>query len=100
MNIIRRYKLHILNIEYLTEKELKDLNIIFNEINYCKENYELINFIYNNMLNLKQVELKEYPNYLFYFKDDKCIFCHHLKYNWFYVNDDLIWSVFKNKFNL
>src|SRR6478735_812592 len=100
MNIVRRYKLSLLKYDTLTEKELTDLNIIFKEVKYSKENYKLINFIYNNMLNLKQVKLKEYPDYIFYFKDDKCIFEHDLNSYWISFNDDLIWYIFEIKFNL
>src|SRR6478735_403583 len=99
MNIVRRYKIHLINKECLTEKELEDLNIIFNHVKYSKENYELIEFIYNNILNLKQVKIVKYSGYLFYFKDNKCIFQQDLNYNDFYVNDELIWTVFDNEFN-
>src|SRR6478735_9095414 len=98
MNIIRKYKIHLLNIEDLTEKKLTDLNIIFKSVNYTKENFEVINFIYNNMFNLKQVKLKEYSNDIFYFKDDKIIFIYHLKDNFFSFNYYLIWRVFQDKF--
>src|SRR6478735_3168643 len=101
MNIIRKYKLSLLKYDFLTKKELEDLNIIFKEVKYCKENFELIEFIYNNILNLKQVKLKEYPDYIMYFNDkNKNIFQRDLKYKDFYINDELIWSVFENKFNL
>src|SRR6478735_4947050 len=99
MNIVRRYKLSLLKYDSLTKKELTDLNIIFKSVNYCKENYELINFIYNNFFNLKQVKLEKYPDDIFYFKDDKYIFDQDLKDPWFGVNHKLIWDVFYNKFN-
>src|SRR6478735_8242485 len=99
MNIIRKYKLHILKYDSLTKKEVDDLNIIFKFVKYCKENFDLINFIYNNILNLKQVSLKYYSISNFYFKDDKYIFQHDLKSDYLYINNDLIWVVFKNKFN-
>src|SRR6478735_7945980 len=98
MNIIRKYKIHLLKYDSLTEKEVEDLNIIFNHIKYCKENYEIIEFIYNNLLNLKLVRLKNYPNYNYWVKDDKIIFEHNLKDPWFGVRQDLIWSVFETKF--
>jgi len=99
MNIIRRYKIHLLYKEILTEKEFNDLNIIFKSVNYSKENFELIEFIYYNILNLKQVRLKGFHNFLFYFKDDECIFEQDLNCTWFGVNNYLIWSVFETKFN-
>src|SRR6478735_11899487 len=100
MNIVRRYKLSLLKYDFLTEKEIEDLNIIFKEIKYCKENFDLINFIYNNMLNLKLVELKEYPDYIMYFNHKgENIFQHNLKTNIFYVNYKLIWVVFKVYYN-
>src|SRR6478735_4871203 len=97
MNIVRRYKLSLLKYDSLTEKELEDLNIILKYFKFTKENFDLINFIYNNLLNLKQVELKEYPDYIMYFKNDKCIFKQDLNSPWFEVNYDLIWSVFETK---
>jgi len=100
MNIIRKYKLSLLKYDFLTKKELEDLNIIFKEVKYCKENFELIEFIYNNLLNLKQVKLKDYPNDIFYFKDDKVIFEQYLlNTTLFFVNYYLIWGVFETKFN-
>src|SRR6478735_7507438 len=60
---------------------------------------ELLNFIKDNFLNLKQVILRDYPNYIFYFKDDKCIFQHTFKSNNFYVRYSFIWKVFEIKFN-
>jgi len=98
MNIIRKYKLSLLKYDSLTKKEVEDLNIIFKEVKYSKENFELINFIYNNLLNLKQVKLVKYPEYLFYFKDDNCIFKKDLYSSWLGVNSDLIWKVFETKF--
>jgi len=98
MNIIRKYKIHLLKYDSLTEKEVEDLNIIFNHIKYCKENYEIIEFTYNNLLNLKLVRLKDYPNYNYWVKDDKIIFEYHLTYKFLYVNHELIWEVFGNKF--
>src|SRR6478735_8388399 len=74
MNIVRKYKLHLLNYNTLTDKELSDLNIIFEKVSYCKENEKLINYIYNNLLNLKTVKIKGYSNSIFLFKETECIF--------------------------
>src|SRR6478735_6430159 len=74
MNIVRKYKLHLLNYNTLTDKELSDLNIIFKKVSYCKENEKLINYIYNNLLNLKTVKIKGYSNSIFLFKETECIF--------------------------
>jgi len=100
MNIIRRYKIHLINKKCLTETELEDLNMIFNHVKYSKENYEVIDFMYNNFFNLEQVKFKKYPYYLFYFREDndKFIFRQDLNSSWVGVNDDLIWSVFEDKF--
>src|SRR6478735_6283393 len=67
MNIIRKIKLE--SLRYYV----------------CKDNKEkeLFEFIKDNLLNLKQVSLKDFPDYIFYFKDDNCIF---------------IWKVFETKF--
>src|SRR6478735_12608352 len=97
MNIIRKYKLSLLKYDILTEKELSDLNIIFKEVKYSKENEEGINFIYNNLFNLKQVKLSKYS--IFYFKDDKFIFEHSVNSHWICFNYELIWLVFEDKFN-
>src|SRR6478735_2045338 len=81
MNIIRKIKINSLGMYEFNDSEK-----------------ELVNFIKENMLNLKQVKLKYYPISNFYFKDDKYIFQHNFKSNDFYVNDELIWEVFKTKF--
>jgi len=82
MNIIRKIKLNSLGMYEFNDSE--------------KELYE---FIKDNFLNLKQVILRDYPNYIFYFKDDKCIFQHTFKSNNFYVRYSFIWKVFEIKFN-
>src|SRR6478735_8012153 len=87
MNIIRKIKLNNLGYYHFTEKELSDLNMIFKFVNYSKENYEQIKFIYNNLLNLK-----------INFKNNEIIFIHNLNSNYFYVNYNLIWLIFENKF--
>jgi|SRR6478735_1879179 len=66
-NIIRKYKLQLLNYNTLTEKELLDLNIIFEEIKYCKENFEIIEYIYNNFFNL--IERKSISNDIYYYNN-------------------------------
>jgi len=98
MNIVRKYKLSLIKYNSLTEKELVDLNLIFNYVKYCKENEEIINFIYNNLLNLKQVKLLEWSNREFWFKEDKCIMELNSD-NCFGINYKLIWYVFETKFN-
>ena len=83
MNIIRKIKINSLGMYEFNDSEK-----------------ELCEFIIYNMLNLKQVELKEYPNYIMYFNDkEENIFQHNFKYNNFYVNNELIWSVFETKFD-
>src|SRR6478735_3307862 len=67
----------------------------------CKNNKEkeLFEFIKEKLLNLKQVILKYYPDYIMYFKDDKCIFEQNLNSSWVYVNYHLICYIFETKFN-
>jgi|SRR6478735_11775260 len=89
MNIVRRYKLSLLKYNSLTEKELEDLNIIFRYINYSKENYEHIDFIYNNLFNLKEVYYKN-SNYISWFKNDKKMFEYDLKYGMREYNKNII----------
>jgi len=91
MNIIRKYKIHLL-FNCLVDKDLKDLNFIFELLKFRKENYELIDFIYNNYLNLVKVELKEYPNKLFYFKNNKIIFIKDLNSEVILYRNDLIYD--------
>jgi len=81
MNILRKIKINSLGMYEFSESEK-----------------ELFEFIKENILNLKQVQLEKYPDYLFYFKDDKCIFQQDLKFYWFGVSYKLLWSVFENKF--
>src|SRR6478735_7193796 len=84
MNIVRKIKLESLGY-YI-----------------CKNNTEkeLFKFIKKNMLNLKQVSLKNYTYFIFYFNNkDQNIFQHDFKYNDFYVNNELIWQNFAKKFN-
>ena len=95
MNIIRKYKLHKLFKNSLTKKEIKDFNIILKYIKYSKENYEVIEFIYNNFFNLEKVKFKGYPNKIFYFKDGKFIF--EFYHEIIIVNNEL-WEIFENKF--
>ena len=86
MNIIRLYKLHNIFDNVLTEKEINDLVSIFNYVKYTKENEKLIDFIYNNFLNLEKITLTLYPNNIFYFKNDKLILDHELDSNWIVLN--------------
>ena len=88
MNIIRKYKLSLLDIETLTEKELLDLNLIFSYIKYSKENEEVINFVYSNLFNLKIVKLENFPDFLYFFKEDQCIFSYNLIDNFFGIKND------------
>lgn len=91
MNIIRRYKIHLL-FNCLTDKELKDLEFIFQIVKYCKENYELINYIYNNYPNLKQIKFKSFPNNICYFNNNKIIFIKEVDSKWLLYNNDLIFD--------
>jgi len=99
VNIIRRFKIHLLNIEYLAEKELSELNIIFRYINYCKENYELINFIYNHFFNLEKSKIP-HPNYniIWINKDNIKIFGENFNDGYLAFNNK-IWHIFINKFH-
>jgi|SRR6478735_598061 len=42
----------------------------------CKDNTEkeLFKFIKENLLNLTEIKLEEYPDSILYFKNDKCVF--------------------------
>jgi len=86
MNIIRKYKIHLLYKNTLIKKELYDLKIIFKYVKYYKGNYKLIDFIYNNFFNLEKVILPQYPNDIFWFKKDILCFNHNLKNNRVSVN--------------
>lgn len=57
MNITRKMKLNSLGYYNFTESE-----------------QELIDFIKDNLLNLTEVKLQKYPNFIFWFKDNKLIF--------------------------
>jgi len=81
MNIIRQYKIHLI-FNCLTEKEISDLNTIFKFIEFHKKNYDLIDFIYNNLLNLKEIHLDEYPNHIFWFNEDRVILEYYPKKNY------------------
>jgi len=82
MNIIRKIKINSLGMYEFNDSEK-----------------ELFYFIKENMLNLKQVKLEKYPNYIFYFKDDKCILEQDLNCDWFGVRYLDIWEIFQYKFN-
>jgi len=77
--------------------------IKINSLGYYKYNNsekKLLYFIKENMLNLKIVELKNYPDYIMYFNDKgENIFQQDLKTPWFGVNYDLIWGIIEKKFN-
>src|SRR6478735_6956814 len=61
--------------EYIDSKKETD---IFSKLNIT--NPELIKFIQENMLNLKQVSLKDFPNYIMYYNDkNEKIFQQNLK---------------------
>lgn len=83
MNIIRKIKLESLG--YYT----------------CKDDAEkdLFQFIHDNLLNLKEVELKEYSNYKFWFKDDKCIYDLDIDNNEYHFSTYIV-NLFKYKFNI
>ena len=95
MNIIRKYKLYLLKYNTLTKKELNNLNIIFKSIKYSKENFEQINYIYNNLFNLKKV--KSHHNNIFFLKNQNVIFEYYFISRYFYMDSDL-WEDFVNKF--
>ena len=93
MNIIRKYKLSKLKYYSLTSKESENLDILFYYIEYCKENYNLIDFIYNNFFDFIKIKLplQHYKKHIFYYKKDykyyiaydlnnKYIFCFYIKY--------------------
>src|SRR6478735_11814526 len=76
MNIIRKYKLNKLKYYDLNEEESYRLNIILKNINYNKKDEELIEFIYNNFFDLKEIKLNNFQpndNCKLYFKGSKFI---------------------------
>lgn len=106
MNIVRKYKIHLLNINCLTKKELNDLNIILKYINYSKENEIIIDFIYNNLLNLKKYTLHKgsdtyiiYKNSIFYSSNNKIEFEYDLKLNKLYYDIRIHSFLYRNNFN-
>jgi len=87
MNIIRKYKLNKLKYYDLNEEESYRLNIIFKNINYNKKDEELIEFIYNNFFDLKEIKLNNFQpndNCKLYFKGSKFIL-HYI------INNELLW---------
>lgn len=80
-NIVRNIKLSILGF-YTIKDEEKDL----------------YNFVKQNLLGLKAVELDDFKDFIIYFNnDDKNIFLHDLKTNDLWVND-VVWSKFEFEF--
>lgn len=60
---------------------------------------ELFEWIEQNIMGLKNVVLKEYPDYVMFLnKEGRNIFKYDFKNNDFSVRHDLIWSVLKNRF--
>ena len=87
MNIIRKYKLNKLKYYDLNEEESYRLNIILKNINYNKKDEELIEFIYNNFFDLKEIKLNNFQpndNCKLYFKGSKFIL-HYI------INNELLW---------
>ena len=70
------------------------------ETKFSKEQ-EMENLFLEFAVDLKiKIDEKEYPNYVFLFKNYECYFHFNLKNRIFYVNYDKIWSIFKSKFEL
>ena len=70
------------------------------EKKFSKEQ-EMENLFLEFAVDLKiKIDEKEYPNYVFLFKNYECYFHFNLKNRIFYVNYDKIWSIFKSKFEL
>ena len=82
MNIIRKYKLHRLGI------------IVDND---C---LNIIKFIEDNVLNLIQFNYPDYPEYIFYMKDDKNYLQYNIRNQELYVRYKWIWDVFYKQFKL
>lgn len=88
---------------YKMKNEAKYLLDDFDEIMFTSTVFnvtdpELILFIKNNFLNLLEVKLDQYPNSLFYVKEDKCIFDLDLNRKVLYT-DPIIWSDITGHFN-
>lgn len=61
---------------------------------------KLFDFIETNLMGLKAVELKEYPDYIMYFNSkNKNIFQYGIYNEYLYCNHDLVWNIFENEFN-
>src|SRR6478735_3957092 len=99
MNIIRKYKLNKLKYYDLTDEESYRLNIIFKNINYNKKDEELIEFIYNNFFDLKEIKLNNIQpndNRKLYFKDSKFILDYIIDIEILWINETFF--KFINKF--
>src|SRR6478735_5900310 len=71
MNIVRKFKLNKLGYYQSTLEEIK-----------------LFEYIENNLTNLTEVKLQEYPDSIFYFKNNKCIFEYELYFeNRLFMNE-------------
>lgn len=74
------------------EKTVNTINNIVKDKEYYFK--ELLNY-----LTIKEDKIK-YPDYIFYFKDDRCYFEYNTKNNYFYVNYDKVWKVFETKYHM
>lgn len=82
INIVRKILLNRLGTYVVKTKERK-----------------LFEFVENNLMGLKAVELIKYPKFVMYFnRDGKNIFQYNLEDNDLYVNNTLIWSKFQPYF--
>lgn len=60
---------------------------------------ELFDFIEHNLMGLKSVELKRYPDYIMFFNNEnENVFQYNILLNTLYVNTDLIWKILYRKF--
>jgi len=70
---------------------------IFEQLNLTDD--KIITFISDNFFDLETKKSDKYLNHIFYFKDNKCIFCYDLNNKYCYVNYQRIWEFFEKEFN-
>src|SRR6478735_2401701 len=95
MHIIRKFKLYILGYDTLTDKELIDILFLFDIFEYSKENYEKIDYIYNNFFNLEKI-IHEDKSY--FMNNKKIVMYDYLNNNYFIKMS--IWNTLNIKYNI
>jgi len=95
MYIIRKFKLYILGYDTLTDKELIDILFLFDIFEYSKENYEKIDYIYNNFFNLEKI-IHEDKSY--FMNNKKIVMYDYLNNNYFIKMS--IWNTLNIKYNI